>query len=40
MALVTMLMALVVHDGAGVWFKHILLTPKQVKNLYKWISIR
>ena len=22
------------------WFKHILLTPKQVKNLYKWISIR
>ena len=22
------------------WSKHILLTPKQVKNLYKWISIR
>ena len=23
-----------------IWFKHILLTLKQVKNLYKWASIR
>ena len=26
--------------GQCIWFKHILLTPRQVKNLYKWISIR
>ena len=29
-----------IHFSSEVWFKHILLTPKQVKNLYKWISIR
>ena len=22
------------------WFKHVLLISKQVKNLYKWTSIR
>ena len=24
-------------SNALTWFKHILLTPKQVKNLYKWM---
>ena len=24
----------------GTWFKHVLLISKQVKNLYKWTSIR
>ena len=26
-------------DSSSYWFKHILLIPKQAKNLYKWTSI-